>query len=183
MWTIPHHGRLGSIVGMHYFSKMSWLVNLFLFSQLPDHLHNGLMRPLHQPIHLGVVRCGSQLLHAEEFTHLINDAAHKVHTPIAQKPVWIPKDWDVPWYRNLATVLAVWSGVTYTITCFMKWSWNTRTLATLGSLFSSRVISMLVKSACKRSIRVLATVGCRGALDKLPSCCKQYAQDLMDCFI
>ena len=33
-------------------------------------------------------------------------------------------------------------------------------LATLGGLFSSRVVSMLVKSMCKRSIGVVATIGC-----------------------
>ena len=42
---------------------------------------------------------------------------------------------------------------------------------------------MLVKSTCKRSIRVVATLGCRGTLDKLPSCCKQCVQELMDCCI
>ena len=45
-------------------------------------------------------------------------------------------------------------------------------LATLGDLFSSKVVSMLVKSTCMRSSRVVAMIGCRGALDKLPSCCK-----------
>ena len=88
-----------------------------------------------------------------------------------------------PCNRNLATVLAVWWGVTYAITCFMKWSWNTRTFVTLGGLFSSRVVSMLVRSTCKRSIGVVATIRCRGALDKLPSCCKQCAQVLVDCCI
>ena len=52
-----------------------------------------------------------------------------------------------------------------------------------SSLFSSRVISMLVKSTCKRSIRAVATVGCRGTLDRSPSWCKQCTQDLMDCCI
>ena len=56
------------------------------------HLHNSLMRPLHQPIHLGVVRHGSQLLHAKEVTHLINDAAQEVCTQIAQEPGQGPKD-------------------------------------------------------------------------------------------
>ena len=71
---------------MHYFGHMSWPVGLFGLSQLPNHLHNGLMRPLHQPICLGVVRHGPQFPHAKEVTHLINDVAHKVSTPIAQKP-------------------------------------------------------------------------------------------------
>ena len=40
---------------------------------------------------------------------------------------------------------------------------------------------MLVKPTCKRSIEAVATNGCRGALDKSPSYCKQYVQDLIDC--
>ena len=52
-------------------------------------------------------------------------------------------------------------------------------LATLGDMFSSKVVSMLVKSTCKRSRGVVAIIGCKGALDKLPSCCKQHAQVLV----
>ena len=37
---------------------------------------------------------------------------------------------------------------------------------------------MLVKSTCKSSIRPVATIGCRGTLHKLPSCCKQCVQEL-----
>ena len=39
---------------------------------------------------------------------------------------------------------------------------------------------MLVKSTCKRYRGAVATMGCKGALDKLPSCCKQNMQVLMD---
>ena len=46
----------------------------------------GLMRPLHQPICFRVVRHGLQLLHAKEFTHLINDAAHKAPNHLG---VWL----------------------------------------------------------------------------------------------
>ena len=95
MWTAPYHGRSGGIVGMHYFSQMSWPVGLFVFSQFPDHSHYGLMWSLHQPIHLWVVWHGLQLHHTEEFTHFVNDAACKVSTSIAQEPGWGPKDWDV----------------------------------------------------------------------------------------
>ena len=42
---------------------------------------------------------------------------------------------------------------------------------------------MLVKSMCKRSNGVVATIGCRGTLGKSPTCCKQCMQDLMDCCI
>ena len=53
-------------------------------------------------------------------------------------------------------------------------------LVTLGSLFSSKVSSMLVKSTCKRSIGAVDTIRCRGALGRLLSCCKQCVQDFMD---
>ena len=50
----------------------------------------------------------------------------------------------------------------------------------LGSLFSSMVISMLVKSTCKRSYGAVATIRCRDTLDMLSSCCQQCTQDLID---
>ena len=65
----------------------------------------------------------------------------------------------------------------------LKWSWHTRTFAALAGLFSSRIVSMLVKSTCKRSKGAVVTIGCRGALDKLPSCCKQCVQHLIECHI
>ena len=68
----------------------------------------------------------------------------------------------------------------YAITCFVKWSWNTRTFATLGIWFNSMVISILIKSICKRSIGVVDTIRCRGTLDNLPSCYKQCVQDFRD---
>ena len=74
-----------------------------------------------------------------------------------------PKIEMYPWYKNLATVFAFWLEVTYTITCFMKWSWNTRMLATLGGLFMSIVVSIVIKSICKRSIGAVDTMGCRCA--------------------
>ena len=42
---------------------------------------------------------------------------------------------------------------------------------------------MLVKSTCERSRGSVSMIGCRGSLDKLPSCCKQRTQVLMDCHI
>ena len=134
------------------------------------------MWSLHPPISLWVIWHCPQLLHAKEHTHFINDAAHEVSTPIAQEPGCGPEDWDIILIRNLVTVLAVWLGATYAIMCFMKWSWNTRMLATLGSQFSSMVISMLVKSMCKRSNGAVATIRCRGTLGKSPSCCRQHTQ-------
>ena len=51
---------------------------------------------------------------------------------------------------------------------------------TLGSLFGSMVVSILVKSTCKRSIGAVDTIGCRGTVDNLPSCCKQCEQVFRD---
>ena len=70
------------------------------------HPDNGLMRPLHHPIHLGMVRHGSQLLHAEEFTHLINDAAHEACILITQEPGQGPKDQDVTLIQELGNCLS-----------------------------------------------------------------------------
>ena len=92
MWAIPHHCGLGGIVGMHYFSQMTWQVSFFIISQLPNHLHDSLMRSLYQPICLGVVGHGLQLLHAKELTHLTNNVAHEVHMAVMMKPGQGPKD-------------------------------------------------------------------------------------------
>ena len=134
-----------------------------------------LMRPLYHPIHLGVVQHGSQLLHTKDFTHLVNDAAHGVCTPIAQEPCWGPKDWDVTLIQELGNCL---SGLIRGHVCHYvlhKMVQNTRMFVTLASLLSSRVISILVKSTCKRSIREVAKIRCRGALDKLPSLLAMWA--------
>ena len=45
------------------------------------------------------------------------------------------------------------------------------------------VVSMLVKSICRRSNGAVATITCRGTLGKLPSCYRQCMQFLMDCCI
>ena len=110
MWAIPHHGGLGGFIGMCYFSQMTWPVSFFVF-QFPDHLHNSLMGPLYQPISLGVVGHGTQLLHAKEFAHLTNNVAHEV----------CPKDQDVTLIQKLANLpghfqpwavcLAAWSSL------------------------------------------------------------------------
>ena len=43
VWTVPSNCRLGGIIGVHYFSQMLWPVSFFVFSQLPDHVHNHLV--------------------------------------------------------------------------------------------------------------------------------------------
>ena len=101
MWTVPHNGRSGGIVGLHYFCQVSWPVGLFIFFQLPNHSHYGLMWFLHWPVCLWVVWHGLQFLHAEEHTHFVNDAAHKVSAPITQEPGWGSKYWDVTLMQEL----------------------------------------------------------------------------------
>ena len=56
--TVPSKCGSGGIVGMHYFSQMTWPVGFFVFSQLPDHVHNHLVWSLYQPVCLGVVGHG-----------------------------------------------------------------------------------------------------------------------------
>ena len=101
MWTVSYHSGSGGIVGMHYFSQMFWPVSLFVFTQLPNHLHYGLMWFLHQPVCLWVVWHGPQFPHTEEFTHFVNDTAHEVSTPITQEPGWGPKDQDLTLIQEL----------------------------------------------------------------------------------
>ena len=86
MQTIPGHSGVGGIEGMQYLSQMSWPVGLFVFTQLPDNSHYGLVWSLHQPISLQVVRHGLQFLHAEDLAHFVNDTAHEVGTSVTQEP-------------------------------------------------------------------------------------------------
>ena len=101
MWTIPGHSRVGGIVGMHYLSQVSWPVGLFVFCQLPNHSHYGLVQSLHQPISLQMVRCCSQFHHAEDLAHFIDDTTHKVSTSVTQEPGWDPKYQDVTLIQKL----------------------------------------------------------------------------------
>ena len=59
------------------------------------------MWSLYQPSGLWVVWHVPQFLHAKEYTHFVNDAAHKVSTPITKEPDWGPKDWDVTLIQEL----------------------------------------------------------------------------------
>ena len=91
MQTIPGHGRAGGIVGMHYLSQVSWPVSLFIFTQLPNHSHYGLVQSLNQPISLWVVRCGLQFLYTEDLAHFIDAAAHEVSTLSLRSLAGTPK--------------------------------------------------------------------------------------------
>ena len=85
MQTIPGHGRVGGIVGMHYFSQVCWSVGFFVFPQLPDLSHYSLVQSLHQPISLWVVGLGLQLLHAKDLAHFIDYTAHEFSTSVTQE--------------------------------------------------------------------------------------------------
>ena len=183
MWDVPHHCRLSGIVGMHYFSQVSWPVSFFIFSQLPNHPQNGLMRPFHQPICLGVIRHGSQLPHTKEFTHLINNAAHKVHTSIAQEPGWGPRDQDVTLIQELGDCLSGLVGGHICHYMFCEMVLEHQDISDLRQSIQLQGCLYASKSTCKRSIGAMATIGCRGTLDKSPSCCKHHMQDLIDCCI
>ena len=82
MWTVPSNCRLGSIVGMCYFSQMLWPVSFLVFSQLPNHAHNHLVQSLYQPISLGVVGHSLQLLNAKDLAQFLNNATGKASTSV-----------------------------------------------------------------------------------------------------
>ena len=125
-----------------------------------------------------MVRHGPQFLHAKDLAHFVNDTVYEVGTSVTQEPGWGPEYQDVTLIQKLGDGFKLFDHRSHT--CFMKWSY-TKTLATLGDVFSSKVVSILVKSTCKRSRGAVAMIGCKGALDKLPSCCKQCLQVLMAC--
>ena len=74
---------------------MRWPVGFFVFSQLPDHVHNHLVQSLYQPISLGVVGCGLQSFYAKNLAHFLNYTTHEASTSITQEPGQGPKDRDV----------------------------------------------------------------------------------------
>ena len=53
-----------------------------------------------------------------------------------------------PCHKNLARVFAVWSGVTYTTTCLVKWSQRTKAFTMCDGWSSSIIITILRKSTC-----------------------------------
>ena len=65
-----------------------------------------------------------------------------------------------PCHRNLATVFAVWSGVTQAMTCFVKLSQKTKMLTTFGGWSNSIVISVLVKPMFSNSNGAVAMMCC-----------------------
>ena len=73
----------------------------FVFTQLPNHSHYGLVQSLNQPISLWVVRHGPQCLHAKDLAHFVNDTAHEVSTPVTQEPGQGSKDQDVTLIQKL----------------------------------------------------------------------------------
>ena len=68
---------------MYYFSQMRWPVSFFVFSQLPDHVHNYLVQSLYQHIHLGVVGCDLQSFDAKDLAQFLNYTIGEASTSIA----------------------------------------------------------------------------------------------------
>ena len=95
VWTVPSNCRLGGIIGVCYFSQMRWPVSFFVFSQLPDHAHNHLVKSLYQPFSLKVVGHGPQSFDTKDLAHFLNYTTHEASTSITQEPGWGPKDRDV----------------------------------------------------------------------------------------
>ena len=69
--TVPSNCRWGGIVGMCYFSQMRWSVSFFVFSQLPNHVHNYLVQSLPVPSS-GVVGHGPQSFDAKDHAQFLN---------------------------------------------------------------------------------------------------------------
>ena len=82
MWTVAGNCGSGGIVGMCYFSQMRWPVGFLVFSQLPNHVHNHLVQSLYQPVCLGIVGCGPQLLDTKDLAQFLNDATGKAVTSV-----------------------------------------------------------------------------------------------------
>ena len=141
------------------------------------------MQPLYQPISLWVVGCGPQLLHTKDLAHFINYTAHEVSISVTQEPGWGSKDGDVTLMQEFSNSFCSLIGGHICQYMLHKVVLETKMLATLGDWFGSKVVSMLVKSTCRRSRGAVAVMGCKGALGKMPSCCKQCVQVLMDCSI
>ena len=95
VWTAPSNCRLGGIVGVHFFSQMGWPVGFFVFSQLPDHVHNCLVHSLYQSVHLRVVGHGLQSFDTKDLAHFLNYTTGEASTSITQEPGQGPKDRDV----------------------------------------------------------------------------------------
>ena len=72
VWTVPGNCGLGCIVGVHHFSQMKWPVSFFVFSQIPNHVHNCLVQSLYQPICLGVVGHRPQSFDAKDLAQFLN---------------------------------------------------------------------------------------------------------------
>ena len=94
-WTVPGNCGLGGIIGVHYFSQMRRPVGFFVFSQLPDHMHNHLVHSVYQPVCLAVVGHGLQPFDSKDLAQFLNYITGEASTSIALEPGWGPKDRDV----------------------------------------------------------------------------------------
>ena len=80
VWTVPGNCRIGGIIGVHYFSQMRWPISFFVFSQLPNHVHNHLVSSLYQTIGLWVVGHHLQSFYAKDLAHFLNHTTCEVST-------------------------------------------------------------------------------------------------------
>ena len=166
VWTIPSYCRMSGIIDVCYFSQMRWPVSFLMFSQLPNHVYNHLVQSLYQTICLWVVEHGPHSFDAKDLPHFLNHTTCEASTSITQEPGWGPKDRDVTSVQKFSNGFCCLIGVTYANTCFMNWSWKTKTLVILGYWFGSNIVLMLVKSTCRGAV---VTMGHKGALGKPPS--------------
>ena len=95
VWHVPGNCGLGGIISVHYFSQMRWTVSFFVFSQLPNHVHNHLVQSLYQPVYLGVVGHGPQSFDTKDLAQFPIYITSEASTSITQEPGQGPKDRDV----------------------------------------------------------------------------------------
>ena len=114
-----------------------------------------------------------QSLNAEDLIQYLNNAAGKTSTSVTQEPGQGSKDRDKASIQKFSNGFCSLIGVTYASTYLVKWSWKTKMLATQGDLSNSMVVSILVKSTCKRSSGAVATIWHKGAFGVLPSYWRQ----------
>ena len=119
---------------------------------------------------LGMVRWSPNLPYAHKLTKLSDDVAFEVGPSITLELGQCSKDQDVSLPQKLSNSFTVWLGVTYAITCFVKWSQKT-----FGGWSNSVMVSMLLKSTCSHSKGVVTTMGYMGALAWMPSCWMHYS--------
>ena len=179
MWAVSSDGWSCTIVSMHQLGQMLWPVCLPVSTQFPYHAHQYLVSSFHLSIGLSMIRWSPNLLYVHKLAKLSDDVAFKVGPSVLRSLAGALKIKMYPCHRNLATVFAVWLGVTYAMMCFVKWLQKAKRFTTFGGWSNSIMVSMLVKSTCNNSKGVVTMIICIGVSVWLPSCWMHCSQLLI----